>query len=37
MNIHSILKKKNIEEVIFFTAPYHTKRAQFLDGKNIQI
>ncbi len=30
MNIHSILKKKNIEEVIFFTAPYHTKRAQFL-------
>jgi teichuronic acid biosynthesis glycosyltransferase TuaG len=33
MNIYSILKDKNIKEVIFFTAPYHTKRAQFLWNK----
>ena len=36
-NISKILKDKNINEIIFITSPYHTKRAKLLWSKKTDI
>ena len=36
-NISKILKDKKINEIIFITSPYHTKRAKLLWSKNTNI